>query len=260
MKRFLTNSIGATVLLLLAATNLFAQQEKAHIRKGNKQYEAGNYVDAENSYQQALDEKAASFEGSFNLGDAAYKQENYDDAINQFDLVSKQAGTKEQIGASYHNLGNAYLQKKEYEKSIEAYKQALRNNPSDIDTKYNLTYAQKQLQKQQEQQKQENKDKEEDKKEEDEKKDEQEKKDDQQKEQDKEKKEDKQKEDKKKDDQSKQDENKDQQQQQKPRPQQLSKEEAKKILEALKEKEMNVQDKLQKKKLKSTKMKSDKDW
>jgi len=250
MKQFLTNSIGATVLLLLAATNLLAQQEKAHIRKGNKQYEAGNYVEAEKSYQHALDERAASFEGSFNLGDAAYKQENYDDAINQFDLVSKQAGTKEQIGASYHNLGNAYLQKKEYEKSIEAYKQALRNNPSDIDTKYNLAYAQKQLKRQQEQQKQENKDKNKDKKEEEKKKD------DQQKEQDKEKKEDKQ----KKDDQSKQGENKDQQQQQKPRPQQLSKEEAKKILDALKEEEMNIQDKLQKKKLKSTKMKSDKDW
>ena len=141
-------------MLLLPALSVLAQQEKAHIRKGNKQYEAGQYAEAESSYKDALDEKASSFEGSFNLGDAAYKQEKFDDAINQFDLISKQANTKEQLGASYHNLGNAYLQKKEYEKSVEAYKQALRNTPSDMDTKYNLAYAQRQLKIQQQQQQQ----------------------------------------------------------------------------------------------------------
>jgi tetratricopeptide (TPR) repeat protein len=249
-------------LMLLPVINLFAQQEKAYIRKGNKQYEAGRYTDAESFYKNALDEKASSFEGSFNLGDAAYKQEKYDDAINQFDLISKQANTKEQLGASYHNLGNAYLQKKEYEKSVEAYKQALRNTPSDMDTKYNLAYAQGQLKKQQQQQQQEDKDKDknenEEKKDQDQKED-QDKKDDQQKKQDQKENEEQEKKDSKNEDQNKEEENKGQQQQQ-PRPDQLSKEEARKILEALKEKEMNVQDKLQKKKLKSTKMKSDKDW
>jgi tetratricopeptide (TPR) repeat protein len=159
MKQLFIKSVFVPAMLLLPALNLFAQQEKAHIRKGNEQYEAGQYAKAESSYQEALDQKASSFEGSFNLGDAAYKQDKFDDAINQFDLISKQAHTQEQLGASYHNLGNAYLQKKEYEKGVEAYKQALRNTPSDMDTKYNLAYAQRQLKKQRQQQQQENKDK-----------------------------------------------------------------------------------------------------
>jgi len=271
MKQLFIKSVFMPVMLLMPALNLFAQQEKAHIRKGNKQYGAGQYAEAENSYQEALGQKASSFEGSFNLGDAAYKQEKFDDAINQFDLISKQAHTKEELGASYHNLGTAYLQKKEYEKSVEAYKQALRNTPSDMDTKYNLAYAQRQL-KQQQQQQQENKDKDKDDKEEKkdqdkDKNDKEEKKDqdkdkndkEEKKDQDKKDNEEEEKKDSKNEEQNKEDENKSQQPQQ-PRPEQLSKEEARKILEALKEKEMNVQNKLHKNKLKSTKIKSDKDW
>ncbi|MBL4752657.1 MAG: tetratricopeptide repeat protein [Flavobacteriales bacterium] len=266
----------ASVLLLGACMGqLQAQEGKIHIRTGNKEYEAGKYAEAEASYRTALDENGNSYEGSFNLGDAAYKQEKYDDAINQFELLSKKAGTKEQIASAYHNLGNAYLKKKEYEKGVEAYKQALRNNPSDMDTKYNLAYAQMQLKQQQEQQKKEekNKDKEENEDKKDEEKKDEEKKDDKE-EKDKEKdekdqdekkdenKEDQEKDQKKKDenkDKSKE-ENKDQQPQKKPRPNELTQEEAKKMLEALRQKELEVQNKLQKKRLKSTKVKSDKDW
>ena len=110
--------IQAIVLLLLFGyMQVTAQTEKDLIRKGNKEYEAGKYEEAEKSYRAALDENGNSYKGSFNLGDAAYQQENYDDAINQFDLMTKKVATKEQLAQSYPNLGNSYLKKKEYKKS-----------------------------------------------------------------------------------------------------------------------------------------------
>jgi len=65
--------------------------------------------------------------------------------------------SKEMKAKAYHNLGNSYMQQKEWGKSVDAYKDALKINPSDQDTKYNLAYAKKHLI-QQKQQQQKNKD------------------------------------------------------------------------------------------------------
>ena len=66
------------------------------------------------------------------------KQEKYEDAVTQFELVTHKESDKNTTARAYHNLGNSLLQAKKYEKSIEAYKMALRNNTKDLDTKYNL--------------------------------------------------------------------------------------------------------------------------
>ncbi|MDO8627759.1 MAG: tetratricopeptide repeat protein, partial [Candidatus Diapherotrites archaeon] len=129
---------------------------------------------------------------------------------------------------AYHNLGNSYLKQKEFEKSINAYKNALKKNMDDEETRYNLAYAQKMLKQQQEQQKQKQ-----DKK-------------DQQKDKDKNK--DK-KEEKKKDD-------KQEQQQQK----NISKEDAQRLLEALNNDEKKLRDKMNEKRVKVAKTQIEKDW
>jgi len=165
--------------------NSYAQDDKKNIRKGNKLYSDGKYEDAEMRYRQALDENSNSFEGAFNLGDAAYKQEKYEDAATQFDLLTKQLADNDKIAKSYHNLGNSYLKSKDYGKSVEAFKNALRNNPADLDTKYNLAYAQQKLKEQQQEQKNEDKENKEDQKENQDQKKDQEKKDQQKKQQDK---------------------------------------------------------------------------
>jgi len=244
-------------LMLLGVSlmnNSYSQSEKKDIRTGNELYSEGKYEDAEASYRQALDENSNSFEGSFNLGDAAYKQDKFEEAANQFDLLSKQLEDKDKISKSYHNLGNSYLKSKEYEKSVDAFKNALRNNPSDIDTKYNLAYAQQKLKEQQKQEQDSDENKENDEKKDDEKKDENkeeekkdENKDDEKKDQNQEKNED-----------QKQEENKESQPKNKPG--KMSKEDAQRILDALKNEEKNVQEKLKKKKLKATKVNIEKDW
>ena len=143
-----------TFLSSFLVFDTYGQEDKKNIRKGNQLYENGKYEEAEQNYRQALDENSNSFEGAFNLGDAAYKQEKYEDAIAQFDLSSKQLKENDKISKSYYNLGNSLLKSKDYEKSVEAFKNALRNDPSDLDSKYNLAYAQQKLKEQQKQEQQ----------------------------------------------------------------------------------------------------------
>lgn len=156
---------------------LYAQVERKHIRKGNDEYKAENYNNAEVSYQKALNIMPGSEDAAFNLADAFYKQEKYEKAEEKFQEIAKTATNKIQKANIYHNLGNTQLQmavkkiheKKlkeainDVEKSIESYKKSLLNNPIDKETKYNYSYAKellKQLKKQQQQQeKQQNQDK-----------------------------------------------------------------------------------------------------
>ena len=153
------------------------------------------------------------------------------------------------------------MMSKEYAKSVEAYKNALRNNPSDAGTKYNLAYAQQKLA---EQQKQKNEEKEEKDDKENKEKDEPQSEDDQKKE-----KEDQDQKDKKEDDkksESEQNQNEktkeeeQQEQEKQPQPNQISQEDAKKLLDALKNEEQNVQNKLTKNKMKATRINIEKDW
>jgi len=241
MKR--RNSILLIILALLAV-NTFAQQERKYIRKGNKEFEKGNFDDSEVFYRKAIDKKDDSYNASFNIGDALYKQEKYDDAINQFSDLTNQELTKEDKAKIYHNLGNALLNNKKIKESIEAYKHALRNNPSDMETKYNLAYAQKLLaqQQKQDQNQDQNKDKNKDKN-----KDQNQKKNDDQK-------------DKDQQQQDQKDQQQDKNQQQKQQQPDISKQNAERILQALANDEKKTQQKVKEQKAKAAKVKVIKNW
>jgi Mg-chelatase subunit ChlI len=246
------------MLLLFMAMTLFSwsQQENRLIRQGNRQYEDGKYKEAEIDYLKSVQSEKSSYKGFFNLGDAWYMQENYLQASAAFDTLRTFKMNDETRSKSYYNLGNsllktakdsAQLAQKFLPASIEAFKQSLRLDPQDQDAKYNLAYAQKLLQKsqQQQQQNQDKQDKQQDQKQ-DQKQDQNQ---DQQKDQ----------EQQQQQDQAQQDQQ--DQQQQQARPQQISKEDAERILEALKNDEKETLEKLKQAKIQSTRViKSDKDW
>lgn len=201
---------------------VLAQNEKPLVREGNSQYKKGNFSEAELKYRKSLEKNKNSAEGSFNLGDALYKQKKYDEAAGAFHNLSSANKDKDLQAKTFYNLGNSYMQADKYEESANAYKQALRMNPKDEDARYNLAYALQKLRQQQQQQK--DKDKKDDKKN-------QEKKQDQQQQQ-----------------QDKQDQKKQEQQQQQAQQQpKISKEDAERMLEALKNDEKNLQKRLAKK-------------
>lgn len=216
-----------SILMILIAAQAFGQKERKYIRSGNDEYKEGKFIESEIEYKKALDkvkEGKSSYEAEFNLGDAYFKQEKYEEAYTQFKSINKENLTKEQKAEILHNIGNTHLAKKEIDQAIDAYKQSLRNNPLDDETRYNLIAAMK-MKEQQEQNKDQNKDQEQDKKEQE------------QKEQDK-------KEQEKKDqEQQEQEQNKENQpEKQEKQEDQISKEAAQRILNALDQDEQELQD------------------
>lgn len=247
-------TIIISVLLVLLAGNLFAQKERKYIRQGNKEFESKDYDESEVLYRKAMDlDEKKTHKPVFNIGDALYKQEKYEDAADQFINLADYELSNEEKAKIYHNLGNSLLKQKKYKESIEAYKNALRKNPNDMDTKYNLVYAQKKLdeQQQQNQNQDQNKDKNKDQQNQDKNKDQQDKEN-----------EDKQDQNQDKNQQNKEDQNKDQkqdqqQQQQKP---EISKEDAERILQALANDEKKTQQKVKEQKAAAAKVKVEKEW
>ena len=224
MKLLLT--IIVFVSLVMAGLPVFAQVERKEVREGNDRYEKGKYSDAETSYRKALEKNSSSYPGNYNLGSSLYRQKKYDEAIQQYQQSIDKTDDPAEKAQTYHNMGNSLLQAQKYEESIAAYKQSLKLNPADQDTRYNLAYAQTMLKKQQQQQQQQqNKDSK------DQNKDQQKNKDQQQQNKDQQQKEQDQK------DQQKQDHQKEQARQQ-PK---ISKEDAERILQALKNDEQNLQ-------------------
>ena len=149
-------------LMLSGVMLLMAQPERKLAREGNKLYEEKKYADAEASYKKALMVKNNMPEAIFNLGDAMYQQKRWDDAAAQFKLSATVAGDSLQKAAAYHNLGNTLYGKEDYSGAVEAYKKALKIQPADKDTRYNLALANAKLR--QQQQNQQNQDKQQDQK------------------------------------------------------------------------------------------------
>ncbi len=144
----------------------FAQKERKFVRKGNDYFEEGlkdtakldtiAFGKAEIAYRKALQLKPQDFHWNFNLADAIYKQKKAEEAATEFEKLADQTQKPFEKSAVYHNLGNSLLQQKKFDPSIEAYKKALRINPDDPETKYNLAYALK-MKKEEEKQKQKQK-------------------------------------------------------------------------------------------------------
>ncbi len=142
------------ILLTAFTVQAFSQSETTSLRKGNSKYKEGNYQQAEVEYRKALEKDPDSYKAEYNMGNALYKQKQYDAAIGRYAELAEKETDKNKKSQYYYNLGNAYFENQKYKESIEAYKMALRNNPSDADAKHNLQFALRMLQEQQQQQNQ----------------------------------------------------------------------------------------------------------
>ncbi len=258
------------ILFLCFTTVVFSQQKtkkvlereaRENIREGNELYNKLKFKEAEIAYKKGLSKNPNYPIASYNLGNSIYQQDRNKEAVSQFELVEKTFKEKISKAEAYHNMGNAFMKDKEYEKAVEGFKNSMRNNSKDDETRYNLAMAQELLKKQQQENKddkknQDNKDNKDDKKKDQKDKEggDKEKKENENKEKDK----GKEKEDDKGD--KKNDQNKDKKKDQKPRPNQLTPEQMKQLLDAMNNEENKTQKKLNAKKAKGKKIKQEKDW
>ena len=229
---------------------LQAQSLRSLNNNGVDKYKNKKFADAEVNFKKGLDKEPANFITNFDLGDAYYQQQRYDEALNSYKSALSQAKTKNEKAKVYHNIGNSLLKSKQIKESIQAYKNSLKLNPDDEETKYNLSYALDMLKNQKNQQKQ-NQDKNQQNK--DQNKNQKQDKNQQQQNKDQQKKKEQQKQQDQKNQEAKQDATQQKQPQDK-----ISKKEAERILQALKNNEKDLQKKLRK--MKGKPIKTDKDW
>jgi Ca-activated chloride channel family protein len=208
---------AAVIVLLLAAVGMQAQTDRQLVRQGNKLFRQGNYADAEIQYRKAVEKNPRNAQANYNLGNALLAQRKDSSAVSQFENAAKLETAPLRKAQAYHNMGVICQNKKMYGEAIEAYKEALRLNPADDETRYNLAVCKRQ-QKNQQQENQQKQD--------------QDKKDQQQKQ-------DEQKQDQKKDEQQ-------QQQQQQPQQPQMSRENAEQMLNAAIQEEKQTQERMKK--------------
>jgi tetratricopeptide (TPR) repeat protein len=121
----------------------FAQNKKSFLRDGNELYTDSSYNDAEIQYRKSLEKDQDYFKASFNLADAIYKQGRYKESSALFDALIDNAPNENDLAKVYHNLGNSLNQEQKLEEAIEAYKNALRINPNDTETRHNLALSKK---------------------------------------------------------------------------------------------------------------------
>ncbi len=149
MKKFLI-----IIFALTYSFGTFAQKaERDNIRKGNKEYRQEKYSMADARYKSALQVNPNSKEAIYNLANSSYKQGRWDEALTGYSkYITMEKVNPISLSKAFHNMGNVYLHKyppnkgdtiNYLDKAVESYKQSLRLNPNDEQTRYNLAVAQK---------------------------------------------------------------------------------------------------------------------
>lgn len=248
------------------------QQLLANKKSNDLVYEANglmdddNFISAEKEYRRAISKQPSSVAGTYNLGNSYFKQGNYEEALYRQQQAARNATQKSEKHKAFHNIGNILMKNKECKQAVEAYKSALRNDPTDDETRYNLGLAKECAEQQQDEQPDENQDKDQDQQDQNQDQDDQDKDNDDQQDQDnKENKDDPNNEDKKdgdenKDEEKPKDENEDKNQEEQPQPGKLSPQQIENLLEAMNNQEQKVQEKMNADKQKGVKVPTEKDW
>ena len=139
MKRFLF----VMALLLAYTVSGMAQADRQYIRSGNKYYRQQNFVKAEAEYRKSLSVNPENPQALYNLGCALVMQKKDSVAVQQFEKAAKIETGRMRKAKIYHNIGFVCQSHKLYGDAINAYKESLRNNPADNETRYNLALCQR---------------------------------------------------------------------------------------------------------------------
>ena len=148
--------------LLLLPALLSAQASRHQLREGNRQYQKEHFDQAEVAYRRALERDSNDTRGQYNLGSALYRQQKYEDAIRHYEQSIATPGISDRQRAhALHNRGNSLLkaglqngQQELLKQALESYQEALKLDPKNDDTRYNLALARRLLQQAQQQQQQ----------------------------------------------------------------------------------------------------------
>lgn len=132
-------------MLLVGTAQVGAQTDRNLIRQGNRAFKSQKWAVAETQYRKAISKNQKNPQAIYNLGCALMAQQKDSMAIQQFTNAAQLETNRLRRAASYHNMGVIMQNHREYAQAIEYYKMALRCNPQDNETRYNLALCKKLL-------------------------------------------------------------------------------------------------------------------
>ena len=141
--------ILVVTMLLSVALTASAQVDRHDVRAGNRKFRKDNWKEADISYRKALVKDSTSVAANYNLANALYRQENYEEAEKLMKKIGDNASASANAADYWYNTGDIAIAKKDWQGAVNAFKEALLKNPSDMDAKENYIYAKKMLENQQ---------------------------------------------------------------------------------------------------------------
>lgn len=285
--KILLKLIFLVLLPVIGGPQLFAQDDERKVRRAAQKYiqeaeeavEDNDFALAEASYRKAIAKDPSNTTAKYNLGNLYYNNEKPAEAAQRFRQAAEIAPGKAEKHKAFHNLGNSFMEQENYQAAVEAYKDALRNDPTDDETRYNLALAKEMLEEEeqdqddegggdddqdQDEQDQEDQEQEQDQDGEGDGENDQDSEDEGEQDEDQEGEGDQEEEDDGQGDQEEQDQGDEGEDEQQPQPQpqqgKLSPEQIQSLLEAMNNEERKVQEKINAEKAKGAKVKSEKDW
>lgn len=136
-------------MLLSVALTASAQVDRHDVRAGNRKFRKDNWKEADISYRKALVKDSTSVAANYNLANTLYRQENYEEAEKLMKKIGDNASASANAADYWYNTGDIAIAKKDWQGAVNAFKEALMKNPSDMDAKENYIYAKKMLENQQ---------------------------------------------------------------------------------------------------------------
>ena len=219
--------------LLLFSLAAMSQTDRDYIRRGNRLMRDSIYDKAQVEYQKAIERDNTNPISHYNLGNALLYQNKAEDAMKEYETAARLEKDKGRLAQIYHNMGVVLQAAKQFDKAVVCYRNSLRNDPTNNETRYNYALSLFQLKKNQNNQ--DNQDQQKDDQGKDEKQEQQQQ-------------------------QQQQEQDKKDEQQQQPQPEQMSRENAEQMLNAAMQDEKATQEKIQRSQQQHQQKRLQKQW
>lgn len=135
--------------VLSMSSHSFAQNANRSIRNGNKLYKQNNFEQSGTEYKKALSQSPENPVANYNLGNAQYRNNLFDEAVKSYEITIENSDKKPVKGKAFYNKGVALSNQQRLQESINAWKNALKLDPTDEEARENLQKALSQQEKQQ---------------------------------------------------------------------------------------------------------------
>ena len=133
--------------LLLFSLAAMSQTDRDYVRRGNRYMRDSIYDKAQVEYQKAIERDNTNPISHYNLGNALLYQNKAEDAMKEYETAARLEKDKGRLAQIYHNMGVLLQAAKQFDKAVACYRNSLRNDPTNNETRYNYALSLFQLKK-----------------------------------------------------------------------------------------------------------------